>query len=150
MPSDYQHSSSRLSYQSNIQGSSQSQSTMGYSTSSQQSSQYHQSHQSHRLCMIAWLTFIIFTSINEVTSIFTDFFGQDLGHQAVAVARTTFQDLLEQLQPHLEQQNTNMQLPLTTDNQLALTLLKLAMPTSFRYVGHHFGVDKATAREATL
>ncbi|XP_074752257.1 cyclin-dependent kinase 19 isoform X2 [Athene noctua] len=48
MPSDYQHSSSRLSYQSNIQGSSQSQSTMGYSTSSQQSSQYHQSHQSHR------------------------------------------------------------------------------------------------------
>ncbi|PKU46028.1 hypothetical protein llap_3648 [Limosa lapponica baueri] len=42
------HSSSRLSYQSNIQGSSQSQSTMGYSTSSQQSSQYHQSHQSHR------------------------------------------------------------------------------------------------------
>ncbi|KAJ7395612.1 Cyclin-dependent kinase 8 [Pitangus sulphuratus] len=41
------HSSSRLSYQSNIQGSSQSQSTMGYSTSSQQSSQYHQSHQSH-------------------------------------------------------------------------------------------------------
>ncbi|XP_060128616.1 cyclin-dependent kinase 19 isoform X3 [Zootoca vivipara] len=48
IPSDYQHSSSRLSYQSNIQGSSQSQSTMGYSTSSQQSSQYHQSHQSHR------------------------------------------------------------------------------------------------------
>ncbi|OXB71050.1 UNVERIFIED_CONTAM: hypothetical protein H355_016947, partial [Colinus virginianus] len=43
------HSSSRLSYQSNIQGSSQSQSTMGYSTSSQQSSQYHQSHQSHRI-----------------------------------------------------------------------------------------------------
>ncbi|KAJ7418277.1 cyclin dependent kinase 19 [Willisornis vidua] len=43
------HSSSRLSYQSNIQGSSQSQSTMGYSTSSQQSSQYHQSHQSHSL-----------------------------------------------------------------------------------------------------
>ncbi|XP_010002661.1 PREDICTED: cyclin-dependent kinase 19, partial [Chaetura pelagica] len=48
VPSDFQHSSSRLSYQSNIQGSSQSQSTMGYSTSSQQSSQYHQSHQSHR------------------------------------------------------------------------------------------------------
>ncbi|KAG8123944.1 hypothetical protein E2320_019309 [Naja naja] len=48
MPSDYQHSSSRLSYQSNIQGSSQSQNTMGYSTSSQQSSQYHSSHQSHR------------------------------------------------------------------------------------------------------
>ncbi|XP_070589444.1 cyclin-dependent kinase 19 isoform X4 [Erythrolamprus reginae] len=48
MPSDYQHSSSRLSYQSNIQGSSQSQNTMGYSTSSQQSSQYHPSHQSHR------------------------------------------------------------------------------------------------------
>ncbi|XP_032999494.1 cyclin-dependent kinase 19 isoform X3 [Lacerta agilis] len=48
IPSDYQHSSSRLSYQSNIQGSSQSQSTMGYSTSSQQTSQYHQSHQSHR------------------------------------------------------------------------------------------------------
>ncbi|XP_044532637.1 cyclin-dependent kinase 19 isoform X2 [Gracilinanus agilis] len=48
MPSEYQHSSSRLSYQSNVQGSSQSQSTLGYSTSSQQSSQYHTAHQAHR------------------------------------------------------------------------------------------------------
>ncbi|KAM9006029.1 cyclin-dependent kinase 19 isoform X2 [Sarcophilus harrisii] len=48
MPSEYQHSSSRLSYQSNVQGSSQSQSTMGYSSSSQQSSQYHPTHQAHR------------------------------------------------------------------------------------------------------
>uniref|UniRef100_A0AAY4DHC9 cyclin-dependent kinase n=1 Tax=Denticeps clupeoides TaxID=299321 RepID=A0AAY4DHC9_9TELE len=46
LQSEYQHSSSRLGYQSNVQGSTQSQSTMGYSTSSQQSSQY--SHQSHR------------------------------------------------------------------------------------------------------
>ncbi|MGH0148047.1 UNVERIFIED_CONTAM: hypothetical protein FKN15_012046 [Acipenser sinensis] len=46
MQSGYQHSSSRLGYQSNVQGSSQSQSTMGYASSSQQSSQY--SHQSHR------------------------------------------------------------------------------------------------------
>uniref|UniRef100_A0A8C5Q936 Cyclin-dependent kinase 8 n=1 Tax=Leptobrachium leishanense TaxID=445787 RepID=A0A8C5Q936_9ANUR len=44
MPSDYQHSTSRLGYQSNVQGSTQSQNTMGYSTTSQQSSQYHQSH----------------------------------------------------------------------------------------------------------
>nr|XP_033792191.1 cyclin-dependent kinase 19 isoform X5 [Geotrypetes seraphini] len=35
IPSDYQHSSSRLTYQSNVQGSSQSQTAMGYSTSSQ-------------------------------------------------------------------------------------------------------------------
>ncbi|XP_067097767.1 cyclin-dependent kinase 19 isoform X2 [Osmerus mordax] len=49
LQSEYQHSSSRLGYQSNVQGSAQSQSTMGYSSSSQQSSQYsHQSHQSHR------------------------------------------------------------------------------------------------------
>lgn len=41
-----QHSSSRLGYQSNVQGSTQPQSTMGYSSSSQQSSQY--SHQTHR------------------------------------------------------------------------------------------------------
>ncbi|XP_031436955.1 cyclin-dependent kinase 19 isoform X2 [Clupea harengus] len=46
LQSEYQHSSSRLGYQSNVQGSTQSQSTMGYSASSQQSSQY--SHQSHR------------------------------------------------------------------------------------------------------
>ncbi|KAM9315626.1 cyclin-dependent kinase 19 [Gastrophryne carolinensis] len=45
MPSDYQHSTSRLGYQSNIQGTSQPQNTLGYSTTSQQqSSQYHQSH----------------------------------------------------------------------------------------------------------
>nr|XP_012420055.1 PREDICTED: cyclin-dependent kinase 19 isoform X2 [Odobenus rosmarus divergens] len=48
MPSDYQHSSSRLNYQSSVQGSSQSQSTLGYSSSSQQSAQYHPSHQGHR------------------------------------------------------------------------------------------------------
>ncbi|XP_067883413.1 cyclin-dependent kinase 19 isoform X3 [Heterodontus francisci] len=45
MPTDYQHSGTRLGYQSNVQGSSQSQSATGYS-STQQSSQY--SHQSHR------------------------------------------------------------------------------------------------------
>ncbi|XP_018415780.1 PREDICTED: cyclin-dependent kinase 19 isoform X2 [Nanorana parkeri] len=44
MPSDYQHSTSRLGYQSNVQGSSQPTNTLGYSTTSQQSSQYHQSH----------------------------------------------------------------------------------------------------------
>ncbi|XP_068087402.1 cyclin-dependent kinase 19 isoform X2 [Hyperolius riggenbachi] len=44
MPSEYQHSTSRLSYQSNVQGTSQPQNTLGYSTTSQQSSQYHQSH----------------------------------------------------------------------------------------------------------
>ncbi|KAF6364203.1 cyclin dependent kinase 19 [Rhinolophus ferrumequinum] len=48
MPSDYQHSGSRLNYQSSVQGSSQSQSTLGYSSSSQQSTQYHPSHQAHR------------------------------------------------------------------------------------------------------
>uniref|UniRef100_A0A5F9DWC9 Cyclin dependent kinase 19 n=1 Tax=Oryctolagus cuniculus TaxID=9986 RepID=A0A5F9DWC9_RABIT len=48
LPADYQHSSSRLNYQSNVQGSSQAQSTLGYSSSSQQSAQYHPSHQAHR------------------------------------------------------------------------------------------------------
>ncbi|KAM5257331.1 cyclin-dependent kinase 19 isoform 2-T2 [Ctenodactylus gundi] len=48
MPSEYQHSSSRLNYQSSVQGSSQSQSTLGYSSSSQPSTQYHPSHQTHR------------------------------------------------------------------------------------------------------
>lgn len=42
----FQHSGSRLGYQSNVQGSTQPQSTMGYSSSTQQSSQY--SHQTHR------------------------------------------------------------------------------------------------------
>ncbi|TWW68354.1 Cyclin-dependent kinase 19 [Takifugu flavidus] len=41
-----EHSGPRLGYQSNIQGSSQPQSTLGYSSSSQQSSQY--SHQTQR------------------------------------------------------------------------------------------------------
>ncbi|XP_075059024.1 cyclin-dependent kinase 19 isoform X1 [Mixophyes fleayi] len=44
MSSDYQHSTSRLGYQSNVQGTSQPQNTLGYSTTSQQGSQYHQSH----------------------------------------------------------------------------------------------------------
>ncbi|KAF4804733.1 cyclin dependent kinase 19 [Turdus rufiventris] len=69
MPSDYQHSSSRLSYQSNIQGSSQSQSTMGYSTSSQQSSQYHQSHQSHRRYEPVAVTAVDLCSANVTTDL---------------------------------------------------------------------------------
>ncbi|XP_072102589.1 cyclin-dependent kinase 19 isoform X3 [Mobula birostris] len=43
---DYQHAGTRLSYQSNVQGSSQSQNNTGYASSTQQSSQY--SHQTHR------------------------------------------------------------------------------------------------------
>ncbi|KYO24312.1 E3 ubiquitin-protein ligase RFWD2 isoform B [Alligator mississippiensis] len=39
---------------------------------------------------------------------------------------------------------------LPTETQLAITLLKLAMPTSLHYVGHLFGMDKATTREAAL
>ncbi|XP_037699883.1 cyclin-dependent kinase 19 isoform X4 [Choloepus didactylus] len=48
MQSDYQHSGSRLNYQSSVQGQSQSQSALGYSSSSQQGTQYHPSHQAHR------------------------------------------------------------------------------------------------------
>ncbi|KAM6185312.1 cyclin-dependent kinase 19 isoform 2-T2 [Rhynchocyon petersi] len=48
MPTDYQHSTSRLNYQSSVQGSSQSQSTLGYSSSAQQNAPYHPSHQAHR------------------------------------------------------------------------------------------------------
>ncbi|XP_077343241.1 cyclin-dependent kinase 19 isoform X4 [Lithobates pipiens] len=48
MASDYQHSTSRLGYQSNVQGTSQPTNTLGYSTTSQQSSQYHQSHRNIR------------------------------------------------------------------------------------------------------
>ncbi|KYO43353.1 hypothetical protein Y1Q_0017630 [Alligator mississippiensis] len=55
----------------------------------------------------------------------------------------TFWDFLEQLQPHLEWQDTTMWVPLPTDTRLALALLQLAMPTSLRYVGHLFGVGKA-------
>ncbi|XP_077950130.1 cyclin-dependent kinase 19 isoform X1 [Gasterosteus aculeatus] len=46
LQSEYQLSGSRLGYQSSIQGSTQPQGTMGYSSSSQQSSHY--SHQTHR------------------------------------------------------------------------------------------------------
>lgn len=43
-----------------------------------------------------------------------------------------------------------MCLALPTSTHLALALLKLAMPTSLRCVGHLFGVGKATAGEAFL
>lgn len=46
MAADYQHAAPRLSYQSNVQGSSQSQTTTGYASSTQQNSQY--PHQTHR------------------------------------------------------------------------------------------------------
>ncbi|KYO40069.1 hypothetical protein Y1Q_0006602 [Alligator mississippiensis] len=56
----------------------------------------------------------------------------------------TFLDLLEQLHPHLEQQDTTMQPPLP----LAIALLKLAMPASLCYVDHLSG--KTTTGEAIL
>ncbi|KYO32958.1 hypothetical protein Y1Q_0011282 [Alligator mississippiensis] len=40
-----------------------------------------------------------------------------------------------------------MQSPLLTDSQLALTLLKLATPTSLLYVSHLFAVGKVTTGE---
>ncbi|KYO45779.1 hypothetical protein Y1Q_0021428 [Alligator mississippiensis] len=62
----------------------------------------------------------------------------------------TFLDLLEQLWPHIECQDTTMWLPsLPVDTQLAFTL-KMATLTSFPYVVHLFGVDKATAGEVIL
>ncbi|KYO28122.1 hypothetical protein Y1Q_0005116 [Alligator mississippiensis] len=39
---------------------------------------------------------------------------------------------------------------LPTDTHLALAMLKLTMPASLQYVGHLFGVGKATTREAIL
>ncbi|KYO24660.1 hypothetical protein Y1Q_0017764 [Alligator mississippiensis] len=66
------------------------------------------------------------------------------------MTRATFQNLLEQLRQHLEQQDTSMWMPLPTDTQLALALLKLATPTSLRYVGHLFDMGKATTGEAIL
>ncbi|KYO41836.1 hypothetical protein Y1Q_0008103 [Alligator mississippiensis] len=62
----------------------------------------------------------------------------------------TFQDLLEQLQTHLEQQDTTMQLPFSTNTCLALTLVKPAMPASLWYISHLFGVGKVTTRKAFL
>ncbi|KYO29052.1 hypothetical protein Y1Q_0009861 [Alligator mississippiensis] len=62
----------------------------------------------------------------------------------------TFWDPLEQLQPQLEGQHTDMWLPFPTDTRLVLILLKLAMPASLQYVSHLSGMGKATAREAVL
>ncbi|KYO46802.1 hypothetical protein Y1Q_0014407 [Alligator mississippiensis] len=46
------------------------------------------------------------------------------------MTQATFQDLVDQLQPYLEQQDTGIRPPLSTDTQLALALLNLAMPAS--------------------
>ncbi|KYO42242.1 hypothetical protein Y1Q_0002856 [Alligator mississippiensis] len=62
----------------------------------------------------------------------------------------TFWDLVQQLWPHLEFQDTSICLALPTNIRLAVLLLKLATPTSLQYVGHLFGVRKATIREAVL
>ncbi|KYO37449.1 hypothetical protein Y1Q_0017250 [Alligator mississippiensis] len=40
--------------------------------------------------------------------------------------------------------------PLPMDTQLALALLKLAMPASLCYISHHFGMGKVTTGEAFL
>ncbi|KYO34653.1 hypothetical protein Y1Q_0015444 [Alligator mississippiensis] len=57
---------------------------------------------------------------------------------------------LEQFWLYLEQQDTGMWLPLSLNTYLALTLLKLAMPTSLQYVNHLIDVGKAITRAVIL
>lgn len=61
------------------------------------------------------------------------------------MTQATFQELLGQLHPHLEQQSTTMWLPFPTETWLAITLLKLAIQVSLFYISHLFRVGKATA-----
>ncbi|KYO23661.1 hypothetical protein Y1Q_0002292 [Alligator mississippiensis] len=70
--------------------------------------------------------------------------------EAFCMTSATFQELMEQLRPHLECQDTDMSVGRGSCTCLALTLIKLAMPTSLWYVSHLFGMGKATARETFL
>ncbi|KYO35057.1 hypothetical protein Y1Q_0000960 [Alligator mississippiensis] len=70
--------------------------------------------------------------------------------EAFCMTWITFQDLLELLWLYLEWQDTGMWPHPTTDTCLALTVLKLATPSSLRYVGHLFGMGNTTTREAVL
>ncbi|KYO41283.1 hypothetical protein Y1Q_0006138 [Alligator mississippiensis] len=64
--------------------------------------------------------------------------------------RATFQDLLEQFWHHLEQQDMTMWLSLPMDTWLALALFKLVTLAILHYMGHLFGVGKATSEETVL
>ncbi|KYO45018.1 hypothetical protein Y1Q_0007329 [Alligator mississippiensis] len=66
------------------------------------------------------------------------------------MTQATFLGLLEQLHLHLELKETNIWQPLPTDTWLAISLLKLATSASLHYVGHLFGMGKATITEAIL
>lgn len=61
-----------------------------------------------------------------------------------------FWEFLEELWPHLDQQNTGMCPPFTADTRLAITVLKLVILTSLWYVDCLFDVGKATTGEAIL
>ncbi|KYO23878.1 hypothetical protein Y1Q_0015863 [Alligator mississippiensis] len=65
--------------------------------------------------------------------------------EAFQVTHANFWELLLQLWPHLEQQDTAMRPPFPTDTWLVRTLFKLSTPSSLCYVGHLFGVGKAKA-----
>ncbi|KYO33861.1 hypothetical protein Y1Q_0024490 [Alligator mississippiensis] len=62
----------------------------------------------------------------------------------------TFQDLMEQLCPHLEWQDTNVWQTFPLGTQLVIALVKLATPTSLHNVGHLFSMGKVTAKKAVL
>ena len=66
------------------------------------------------------------------------------------MTQATFQELLNQLFPHWEQQTTNMWQPLPAETWLTNTLLKLATPASLHYVSHLFGMGKATSGDVIL
>ncbi|KYO48757.1 hypothetical protein Y1Q_0004131 [Alligator mississippiensis] len=70
--------------------------------------------------------------------------------EAFCATQATFLDLVEQLCLHLECQNTTMRQALPMETWLAITMMKLAMPTSLHNMGHLFGVGKATTGQAVL
>lgn len=66
------------------------------------------------------------------------------------MTQAIFRELLEQLCMHPEWQAITMQQALPIDTWLAVALLKVATPTGLHYIGHLFGVGKATTGEAVL
>ena len=61
------------------------------------------------------------------------------------VERSTFMELLQQIGPHLQKNNTALRVAIPVEKRIAASLYLLGSSTELRTIGHLFGIGKSTA-----
>ena len=61
------------------------------------------------------------------------------------IERSTFLELVQQIGPHLQKNDTALRVAIPVEQRIALSLYSLGSSTELRTIGHLFGIGKSTA-----